>query len=96
MFDYTEEGVRVSPNTVPKADEPIITAGQMILMQYLGTTEATKSDVDLLARNDFEHIFKFAAKKVRQNRLRSRDYASDTQSATAIGLPSSFASNLIT
>jgi len=54
--DYTEDGVRVSAKAMPKRDEPIITADQMILVQYLETTEATHSDVDLLARMTFEYL----------------------------------------
>lgn len=55
-FDYTEKGVRASPFATPKAEEPIVTADQMILMQYMGTTKATDGDVDLLARMSFEFL----------------------------------------
>ena len=55
-FDYTEEGVRVSPMAMLNTDEPIVTAGQMILRQYLGTTAANNSDVDLCARMAFEYL----------------------------------------
>jgi hypothetical protein len=55
-LDYTENGVRISPIALPNPDEPIITADQIILRQYLDTTDITTSDVDLFARMTFEYL----------------------------------------
>jgi len=55
-FEYAEDGIRVSPVSTPKTDEPIVTADELILRQYLGTTAARDSDVDLCARMTFEYL----------------------------------------
>jgi len=52
--EHTEDGVRVSAMPLPSPDEP--TANQMILTQYLGTTDSMTGDVDLFARMTFEYL----------------------------------------
>ena len=54
-FDYTKEGVRVLSREMSTGVEPIVTTDQMILRQYLATTEAN-GDVDLFARMTFEYL----------------------------------------
>ncbi len=55
-FEYTEDGVRVSPMALPDPDERITSDGEIILSQYVGTTDGTTNDVDLFARMTFEFL----------------------------------------
>jgi len=55
-FEYVETGVRVHPELIPKADESIVTADELIHRQYLRTTECESSDLDLCVRMSFEFI----------------------------------------
>lgn len=80
-IDYTEEGVRISPMEMFADDEPIVTSDQMILRQYLGTTEA-QGDVDLFARMTFEFL-QFGCEEgppepLEEPRLRERYQISDS------------------
>lgn len=56
VFEYTKDGVRVSRRAQLTSDTPIITADQLFIRQYLGTTDRNGGDLDLLVRMSFEWL----------------------------------------